>query len=78
MRKLEETLIHAAGLELQMLVSLMHDGQPDEQAYCYQRISALVLLAYIPDSGLTSGGVAALERIEEEANKLMPATTADQ
>lgn len=78
MRTLEEALIHSAELELKMLASLMHDGEPDQQANCYQRISALIMLAYIPDSGLTSGGVAALERIEAEANKLIPATAVDQ
>lgn len=75
MRTLEEALIHSAELELKMLASLMHDGKPDQQANCYQRISALIMLAYIPDNGLTSGGVAELERIEAEANKLIPAST---
>lgn len=77
MRTLEEALIHSAELELKMLVSLMHDGEPDQQANCYQRISALIMLAYIPDSGLSSGGVAELERIEAEANMLMPAMKTD-
>lgn len=73
MRTLEQTLIHSSELELQMLVSLMHDGEPSECASCYQRISALVIFAYIVDSGLSQEGEQALMRIETAANKLITA-----
>lgn len=78
MRTLEETLIHSAELELKMLGSLMHDGQHFQQSVCYHRISALVMIAYIGDNGLSKDGVAALERIEAEANKLFIPNTVGQ
>ncbi|EHA15276.1 hypothetical protein [Halomonas sp. HAL1] len=71
MSMLEKTLINSAELELQMLTSLAHDGEPVERANCYQRISALTILAHIKDNGLTPEGVAALERVEVAANELM-------
>lgn len=71
MSKLEKTLIHSAELELQMLVSFTHTPDGDEQLNCFQRINALVMLAYLQDSGLSEEGIAALERIEKAANDLI-------
>jgi len=71
MTRLETTLVRAAELELQMLVSLTHDGTPSERADSYQRLSALVILSHVQDSGLSADGDAALQRIEAAANELM-------
>lgn len=71
MSKLEKTLVNSAELELQMLTSLAHDGESVDQANCYQRISALTILAHVKDNGLSPEGEAALQRIEVAANSLM-------
>lgn len=70
MTTLEATLIKSAELELQMFVSFIHDGSKQEQANCYQRLSALTVFAYIVNSGLSDAGIAKLEEIDNASTDL--------
>ncbi|WP_193067961.1 hypothetical protein [Halomonas sp. 3D7M] len=71
MTTLEKTLIQSAALELKMLLSLSHDSDVNEKVACYNRVSALVMIAYLKNNGMTEQGVKELEEIEKKANLLM-------
>jgi hypothetical protein len=71
MSVLEKTLIKSATLELQMLVSLCHDGDLEQKIACYNRVSALTMIAFLQDNGLTEQGEKELEKIDKRANILM-------